>query len=403
MDSKTQLKAHVQDVLTRGVTNVIVKEELEKLLLSGKKIRLYLGIDPTGADLHIGHAVPLLKLRRFQELGHEVIFLFGGFTAQIGDPSGRSAEREPLTYEEVMENAKKYMDQAGKILDLEGDNPVQIKNNNDWLADMTFADVVKLAGNFTVQQMLERDMFQERLEAGKPIGLHEFLYPLMQGYDSVAMDVDLEVAGNDQLFNILAGRTLQDKINGRNKHCMTFDLLEGTDGRKMSKTYNNHIPLDAEPRDMFGKIMSIKDELILKYFELATDVPLEEINQIKKDLEGGMNPRDAKVRLAKEIVTFYHDKAAADDAEQAFVNQFAKKELPDDIEEVATGKESAPLLELLLEHKLIPSKGEGRRLVEQGGVKVNGEKVSDPNMELELKSEKTLLQVGKRKFLYVTK
>jgi len=397
-----ELKEQVHDILTRGVTNVIVKEELEKLLLSDKKIRLYLGIDPTGSDIHIGHAVPLLKMRKFQELGHEVILLFGGFTAQIGDPSGRSVEREPLTYEQVMKNAEKYKDQASVILDFTGDNPVVIKNNNDWLSKMDFADVVRLAGNFTVQQMLERDMFQNRMKEGKPIGLHEFLYPLMQGYDSVAMDVDLEVAGNDQLFNILAGRTLQEKLNGRNKHCMTFDLLEGTDGRKMSKTYGNHIPLDTPPRDMFGKIMSIKDELIIKYFELATVVSLDEIKQVEKDLASGTNPRDAKVRLAKEIVTFYHDAEAADDAEQAFVNQFAKKELPDDIEEVSVGADSANLLELLLEHKMIPSKGEGRRLMEQGGVKVNGEKVNDPHMELTLNEEKTLLQVGKRKFLYVT-
>ncbi|MBT6069161.1 tyrosine--tRNA ligase [Candidatus Peregrinibacteria bacterium] len=397
------LKEQVNDILTRGVTNVIVKEELEKLLLSGKRIRLYLGIDPTGSDIHIGHAVPLLKMRRFQELGHEVILLFGGFTAQIGDPSGRTAEREPLTPEQVEKNAEKYTEQASLILDFKGENPVKIKNNNDWLSKMNFADVVKLAGNFTVQQMLERDMFQERIKAEKPIGVHEFLYPLMQGYDSVEMEVDLEVAGNDQLFNILAGRTLCEKIKGKAKHCMTFDLLEGTDGRKMSKTYENHIPLDLEPRDMFGKIMSIKDELIIKYFELATLTPLDEVKEIGKELEKGANPRDAKVRLAKTIVGFYHDEAAADDAEQAFVNQFAKKEIPDDIEEVSLGADSINLLDTLLEQGLIPSKGEGRRLMEQGGVKVNGEKVSDPHTTLDLTDKKTLLQVGKRKFLYIKK
>ncbi|MDP4008002.1 MAG: tyrosine--tRNA ligase [Candidatus Peregrinibacteria bacterium] len=398
-----ELKEQVNDILTRGVTNVIVKEELEKVLLSGKKIKLYLGIDPTGSELHIGHAVPLRKLRRFQELGHEIILLFGGFTAQLGDPTGKDITRPPLTYEQVMINAETYKEQAATILDFEGENPVKILNNNDWLSKMNFADVIKLAGNFTVQQMMERDMFQERFKNSKPIGVHEFLYPLMQGYDSVAMDVDLELGGNDQLFNILAGRTLQEKINGRAKHCMTFDLLEGTDGRKMSKSYNNHIAIGDEPRDMFGKIMSIKDELITQYFTLATELTLKEIEGIKKELKSGTNPRDLKVQLAKEIVTLYHDEAAADDAEEAFVNQFARKELPDDIEEISIGNETINLLDLLYNQKMIPSKAEGRRLMEQGGVKVNGEKIDDPHMELSLSTEKTLLQVGKRKFLYIKK
>lgn len=395
-------KAQVEDVLTRGVTKVIQKEELEKLLLSKKRIRLYLGIDPTGFDLHIGHAVPLRKLRRFQELGHEVILLFGGFTAQIGDPSGRDEMRKPLTYEEVMKNAETYKAQAEKILDFKGKNPVKIKNNYDWLSKLSFADVVKLAGNFTVQQMLERDMFQERIKDELPIGLHEFLYPLMQGYDSVAMDVDLEVAGNDQLFNILAGRTLQEKINGRTKHCMTFELLEGTDGRKMSKTYNNHIPLDLPARDMYGKVMSISDDLIIRYFKLATELPLDEVKRVGKELEEGINPRDVKMRLAREIVTLYHTAEAAKDAEAAFISQFSKKELPDDIKEVSIGKSAVLLLDLLLKQGMIPSKGEGKRLMEQGGIKVNGEKVNNPMAELKLDKEKTLLQVGKRKYLYVT-
>lgn len=397
------IKEQVRDLLTRGVTNVIVKEELEKLLLSGKKIRLYLGIDPTGFELHIGHAVPLRKLRRFQKLGHEVILLFGGFTAQIGDPSGRDEMRKPLTYEQVIANAETYKAQASKILDFKGENPVKIKNNHDWLSKLSFSDVVKLAGNFTVQQMLERDMFQERIKDELPIGLHEFLYPLMQGYDSVAMDVDLEVAGNDQLFNILAGRTLQEKINGRTKHCMTFELLEGTDGRKMSKTYNNHIPLDSPARDMYGKVMSLSDDLIIRYFKLATELPLDEIKKVEKELEKGVNPRDVKMRLARGIVTLYHDSTAALDAEQAFINQFSKKGLPDDIKEVSIGKSAVLLLDLLLEQGMIPSKGEGKRLMEQGGIKVNGEKVNNPLTELKLDKEKTLLQVGKRKYLYVKK
>lgn len=397
------IKEQVRDLLTRGVTNVIVKEELEKLLLSGKKIRLYLGIDPTGFELHIGHAVPLRKLRRFQKLGHEVILLFGGFTAQIGDPSGRDEMRKPLTYEQVIANAETYKAQASKILDFKGENPVKIKNNHDWLSKLSFSDIVKLAGNFTVQQMLERDMFQERIKDELPIGLHEFLYPLMQGYDSVAMDVDLEVAGNDQLFNILAGRTLQEKINGRTKHCMTFELLEGTDGRKMSKTYNNHIPLDSPARDMYGKVMSLSDDLIIRYFKLATELPLDEIKKMEKELEKGVNPRDVKMRLAREIVTLYHDSTAALDAEQAFINQFSKKGLPDDIKEVSVGKSTVLLLDLLLEQGMIPSKGEGRRLMEQGGIKVNEEKVNNPLTTLKLGKEKTLVQVGKRKFLYIKK
>ncbi len=395
--------SQVEEILTRGVTKVIVKAELEKLLLSKKRIRLYLGIDPTGFDLHIGHAVPLRKLRRFQELGHEVILLFGGFTAQIGDPSGKDEMRKPLMYEQVMENAEKYKAQASKILDFKGENPVKIKNNYDWLSKLSFADVVKIAGNFTVQQMLERDMFRERIKDEMPIGLHEFLYPLMQGYDSVAMDVDLEVAGNDQLFNMLAGRTLQEKINGRTKHCITFDLLEGTDGRKMSKTYNNHIPLDLPARDMYGKIMSISDNLIIKYFELATELPLAEIEKQKKNLENGVNPRDVKMYLAREIVTLYHSANAAVAAEEAFIAQFAKKEIPDDVKTVKVSHAKIILLDLLLELKLIPSKGEGRRLMEQGGMKVNGEKVTDIGFTLTPTKEKILIQAGKRSFIYIIK
>lgn len=396
------LKKQVNDILERGVTKVIVRETLEKKLLSGKKIKLYLGIDPTGFDLHLGHAVPLRKLRQFQKLGHEVILLFGGFTAQIGDPSGRDEMRRPLTYEEVMENAGKYKEQAKKILDFEGENPVKIMNNATWLAPMSFSDVIKLASHFTVQQMMERDMFQERIKNEKPIGVHEFLYPLMQGYDSVAMDVDLEIAGNDQLFNVLAGRTLQDKINGKEKHALTFALLEGTDGRKMSKTYNNHIPLDANAKDMFGKIMSIKDELIVSYFTLCTEVEMEKIAEYREAMKKGENPRTIKLILASEIVSLYHNADEAKIAQEQFISQFSKKELPDDIEVRKIDGKKHDLQSLIYTLKLAASKGEAKRLIEQGGVKVNNEKVLEPTVNIELSTEKTLIQVGKRQYIYLT-
>ena len=376
------------DLLTRAVETVVPRDLAEKKLKSGKPIRLYLGIDPTGAKLHIGHSVPLRKLRAFQEAGHEVIFLIGSFTATIGDPSGRDQLREPLTLAKVEENFQTYMKQAAKILDF---SKVKIVYNHEWLGKLKFDEIVALASHVTVQQMLDREMFARRIAEGKPIGVHEFLYPLMQGYDSVMLDVDCELGGNDQLFNILCGRTLQAAYGKREKFALTTRLIEGTDGRKMSKTYNNCVYLEDEPADMFGKVMSVKDDLMETYFECCTDVSMTEVKTI---LSG--KPRDAKARLAREIVTLYHGQEAAAKAEESFNRVFKDKGLPEDIPEIKV-KKGTPLVDVLVSSKLVASKSEVRRLIEQGGVKMNNKVVQS----IEQGIEEGVLQVGKRKFLKI--
>ncbi|MDP3882834.1 MAG: tyrosine--tRNA ligase [Candidatus Staskawiczbacteria bacterium] len=387
----------INDILTRGVEDVIVVNDLKKKLLSGKKIRLYLGVDPTGFDLHLGHAIVLWKLRAFQELGHEVILLIGDFTARIGDPSGKDATRKPLTEKEVKANMKDYKKQASKILDF---SKVKIKYNSQWLSKLKFADILKLSSQFTVQQMIQRDMFQKRLEQNLPISVQEFMYPLMQGYDSVAMDVDLEVGGNDQMFNMLAGRTLQKNYNGKDKDVMTMKILLGSDGRKMSKTFGNHIALGDSSKDMFGKVMSIKDELIADYFELATRLNKNEIEEIKK-IE---NPRDQKARLAKEIVKMYHGEKEAVKAEEEFDKVFRNKELPSNMPVFQTDKKIYPVLDLLCDSKLAQSKNEAKRLVEGNAVEIlagdKKEKVSDWKKEINLVNG-MIIKVGSRRFTKV--
>lgn len=388
----------ILELMSRGVDEVIVKKDFEELLRSGKKISLYLGIDPTGARLHLGHSIALRKLRDFQRLGHRVIFLIGSFTALIGDTSDKDSPRQPMTSAQIEENFKTYKQQASKILDF---SKIELKYNGDWLGKLSFKDVLALANKFTVQQMIEREMFQQRIEDHKPIGLHEFLYPLMQGYDSVAMDVDLEVGGRDQLFNMLAGRTLQKALRGREKHVLTVKLLEGTDGRKMAKTHNNVINITDSADDQYGKIMSIKDELILPYFEMCTDLPLTEVREFEKALKAGQNPRDLKMRLGREMVTLYHDKKAAQEAEQKFTALFQKHQTPQDVKTVALAQPKYPINELLVELKLAPSKSEARRLVEGGGVRVNNEVVADFKAEITLDKKPTLVNVGKRHFVNV--
>lgn len=378
-----------EELLTRAVESVVPRDLAVKKLASGKPIRLYLGIDPTGAKLHIGHSVPLRKLKAFQEAGHEVIFLIGSFTATIGDPSGRDQLREPLTLAQVEENFQTYKKQASKILDF---SKVKIVYNHEWLGKLTFNEIVKLASSVTVQQMLDREMFQRRITEGKPIGVHEFLYPLMQGYDSVMLDVDCELGGNDQLFNILCGRTLQQIYGKREKFALTTKLIEGTDGRKMSKTYNNCVYLEDEPADMFGKVMSVKDELMATYFECCTDVPMPEV---KKILAGG--PRDAKARLARAIVTLYHGADAAAKAEEAFNRVFKDKGVPEDMPEV-TVKKGTALIDVLVSAKLVASKSEARRLIEQGGVKMNNKVVQSTDTVI----AEGIIQAGKRKFVRVS-
>ncbi|MCK5600408.1 tyrosine--tRNA ligase [Candidatus Pacearchaeota archaeon] len=387
----------IDQLVTRGVQDIIPKKGLMEKLHNGDKLKVYLGIDPTSTTISLGNAVPLRKLRDFQNAGHEVIFLVGSFTALIGDTSDKDAMRKPLTAQEIEHNFQTYKDQASKILDF---GRAKIMYNGDWLGKLSFTNIVELAQQFTVQQMIERDMYQKRLEGGKPIGLHEFLYPLMQGYDSVHMEVDLEIGGNDQLFNMLAGRTLLRTYKDKEKFVLTTPLIEGTDGRKMSKSYGNTIDIMDSPKDMFGKAMSIADELIVKYMLLCTDVSLKEIDEIDKGIKAGDNPRDAKVALAKAIVALYHNSSAADLAEEEFVNVFKKGGLPEDIPtfELSGDRNILDLLELC---NLIDSRGEAKRLIQQGGVKINDEKVDDPNAVIHLEKD-MVVQVGKRKFAKIS-
>lgn len=381
------------EILSRGVEAIVPKKGLLEKMKAGKKLKVYLGMDPTSTRIHLGNAVPLRKLRDFQIAGHEVIFLVGSFTALIGDTSDKDAMRKPLTTEEIEANFHTYKEQASKILDFK---KAKIMYNGDWLSTLSFKNVVELAQQFTVQQMIERDMYQKRLEAGKPIGLHEFFYPLMQGYDSVHMEVDLEIGGNDQLFNMLAGRTLLQAYKGKEKHVLTTPLIEGLDGRKMSKSYGNTINITDEPTDMYGKIMSMTDELIIKYFILCTDLPIKEIDAIDVELKKGMNPRDAKMKLAREIVMLYHSQSEAMQAEDDFVNVFKKGGVPEDMPEfkISGDRNIIDLLELC---GLIATKSDGRRAVEQGGVRVNDQKVESVDEVIHLEKD-MVIQVGKRRF-----
>lgn len=384
-------------LITRGVTDVVPRNLALEKLASGKKMRLYLGIDPTGAKLHIGHSVPLLKLRDFQDAGHHVIFLIGSFTAMIGDPTGRDKMREALTREDVIRNFESYKEQAEKILDF---SKVELRYNDEWLAPLNFSGIINLASNFTVQQMLERDMYQKRIKEGNPISLVEFMYPLMVGYDSVVLDVDFEVGGNDQLFNMLAGRTLQQAFGKRDKFVLTTKLVEGTDGRKMSKTYNNCIYLEDSAQEMYGKVMSIKDELLMTYFECCTRIDESEIAQLKAQLDADENPRNIKMRLARELVTMYHSQAAANEAEAEFIKIFQKKDKPTDIPTHNLGAASMGICDVIVAVGFAKSKSDAKRLVEGGGVSIDEVKLSDYKATIEL-SGKKLLQVGKRHFVYI--
>ncbi len=380
-------------LLHRGVQDIVPRKGLEDKIKAGKKLKVYLGIDPTSTNIHLGNAVPLRKLRDFQEAGHEVIFLVGSFTALIGDTSDKEAMRVPLTQAQIESNFQTYKEQASKILDF---SRAKILYNGDWLSDLSFQNIVELAQNFTVQQMIERDMYQKRLKAGKPIGLHEFMYPLMQGYDSVHMEVDLEIGGNDQLFNMLAGRTLLQAYKQKEKHVLTTPLIEGTDGRKMSKSYGNTINLTDSPKDMFGRGMSISDDLIVKYLLLCTDLPLKEIDAMDQAMKNGENPRDAKVKLAMELVRMYHGEEQANQAYNDFVSVFKKGGIPEDMPEFKINGDRN-IVDLLLLCELIKSKSEGRRAIEQGCVKINEEKITSHETVIHLE-EGMIVQVGKRRF-----
>ncbi len=382
------------DLLTRGVEDVIVRDELEKLLKSGKKLRVKFGIDPTGDRIHIGHAVVYWKLRAFQELGHQVIILIGDYTAMIGDASDKDSERQQLSRDAVTTNMKHYLKQIGQIVDLE---KAEIRYNSEWLKKLDFLDVLELASEFKVAQMIERDNFRQRFESGKPIGLQEFLYPIMQGYDSVALRADVELGGNDQLFNMMAGRTLQKRAGQRPQSVLVTELLVGTDGRKMSKSQPNCVFITDTPVDMYGKLMAIHDELIPHYYRLATDVPADVIAAVEKDMAAGANPRDTKASLAREIVARYHGERTALAAEAAWNKQFREGETPQEMDEYkADDKELADPVGLLA-NAFGVTKSEIRRLIEQGGVRLEGEVVTTIE-DLKLASG-MVAQLGKRRYV----
>ena len=385
----------IEEVLIKGVEEILPNKEQLKNLMMKRKIRIYLGIDPTSPQLHLGHAIALRKLKDFQDLGHEVILLFGTFTARIGDPSGRDKKRKPLTPSQIEKNMKTYKDQSSKILDF---SRVKIKGNADWLEKLNFNDLVKISSQFTISRLLERDMFQERIKAGGEVWLNELMYPLMQGYDSVAMDVDLEIGSSDQLFNALVGRKLQKIFRNKEKFILITPMLLGLDGRKMSKTYGNTVNLTDPPAEMYGKLMSLKDELILLYFQLCTNLPLKEIKEIERKLsKKEINPIEAKSRLAKEIVTIYHGGKKAEEAEKEFNRVFRERKLPLKIPVVQIKEKKLNILELLTKTKLISSKSEAKRLILQKAVKINGVLKENWQEIIEIKKE-MVIKVGKRRF-----
>ncbi|MEP0862482.1 MAG: tyrosine--tRNA ligase [Ignavibacterium sp.] len=390
------------DLIRRGAVEIIPEEELvqkiERSIKSGKPLNIKLGCDPSRPDLHIGHSVVLRKLAQFQQLGHQAILIIGDFTGMIGDPSGRNSTRPALTLEQTRINGESYFQQASKILDK---NKTKIVYNSEWLGKMTFEDVIKLASKYTVARMLERDDFTKRYKAGEPISIHEFLYPLAQAMDSVAIQSDVELGGTDQKFNLLVGRDIQREYGVEPQVILTMPLLVGTDGvEKMSKSYDNYIGISDPPEQIFGRTMSIPDTLIYTYFELATNVSNERLKEIKAALEDGKtNPRDLKRELARTLVSMYYDEEAAIKAQEEFDKIFIKKEIPDEIDEFHIEENTEiNILDLLLLVNFAPSKGEAKRLVQQGGVSIDGEKVSDVHQSIKIKSG-MILKVGKRKFL----
>lgn len=386
--------------LLRGVDEVLVKDELIKKLEEGRPLRIKAGFDPTAPDLHLGHTVLINKLKQFQDLGHEVLFLIGDFTGMIGDPTGKNVTRKPLTRDAVIENAKTYEEQIFKILD---PTKTLVMFNSSWMNAMSPADLIQLAAKHTVARMLERDDFNKRFKGGQPIAIHEFLYPLVQGYDSVAMKADVELGGTDQKFNLLVGRQLQEMYGQKPQVVITMPILEGLDGvQKMSKSLNNYIGIADAPDDMFGKLMSISDQLMWRYFELLSFRPITEINTWKTECEQGANPRNYKVKLAQEIVERFHNHDAAVKALENFEARFQRGALPDDMPEIELKIEGGhfTLANLLKEAGLVASTSEAIRMINQDAVKIDGEKVTDAKIELAVGVEH-VYQVGKRKFARV--
>jgi len=391
-------------IYSQGVQEMIPTEELEakiaKSIVENRPLKIKLGLDPSAPDVHLGHTVVLNKMRQFQENGHIIQLIIGDFTGKIGDPTGKSVARKQLTDEEVKHNAKTYFEQFAKVIDME---KVELHYNSKWLSNLNFEDVIQLAGKITVARLLERDDFEERMAFNKPISLHEFFYPLMQGYDSVVLENDIELGGTDQNFNILMGRHFQEKFGKEKQVAILMPLLEGLDGvEKMSKSKKNYIGIDESPQEMYGKAMSIPDELMNKYFGLITDFTPDQIKKLKEELENGiLHPRDAKMLLAKTIVRMYHGNDAAENAENQFVSVFQKGTMPEDIPVVIwEGNQEVSIIDLLVELKLLNSKSEARRMIGNRGVKLDGNKVEDSTLSITVK-DGLIVQVGKRKFMKI--
>lgn len=387
--------------IKRGADEILLEEELIARLKEGKPLKIKAGFDPTAPDLHLGHTVLINKLRAFQQLGHTVIFLIGDFTGMIGDPTGKNVTRKPLTKDDVLANAETYKQQVFKILDPE---KTEIRFNSEWMDQLGAAGMIKLAAKQTVARMLERDDFKKRYANGQPIAIHEFIYPLAQGWDSVALESDVELGGTDQRFNLLMGRELQKDQGQRPQTVLMMPLLEGLDGvQKMSKSLGNYIGITDTPNEMFGKVMSVSDELMWRYYDLLSFRPLDDIAALKKQVADGSNPRDAKVTLAKEIIARFHSEAEAEAAYQDFVQRFSKNAIPDDMQEASLTlpADGLPIANLLKEAGLVASTSEALRMIKQGAVKINGEKVSDKGLVVN-QSGKAVYQVGKRKFARIT-
>ncbi|MFC1727215.1 tyrosine--tRNA ligase [Patescibacteria group bacterium] len=392
----------IDEILTRGVENVYPsKQALEKALRSGKKIRLYQGFDPSMPNLHLGNMVGLLKLKQFQELGHEVIFLVGDFTGMIGDPTDKTAARKLLTRKQVRKNCQAWKMQAGKILNMKGKNPIKWFFNSDWSDQVTFKDLIDIASHLTVQQMLERDFFQARLKKEKPIYLHEFLYPVAQGYDSIAMDVNLEVGGNDQTFNMLVGRTLMKAIKGKEKFVLTTKLLVDNQGEKVGKTAGNALFLNASSVQMYGGVMSFPDEIVPLAFKLLTSLPLKELKELKGKLMKA-NPMDFKKRLAFEIVKLNHSEKESQKAQSEFEQVFQKRKQPRKLPSFKTSQSKLNIVDLLLQAKLVSSRSEGKRLVQQGAIDIDGKTINDQQSTVSVKNG-IIIRAGKKKFIKIIK
>ncbi len=386
----------VMKQLLRGADEIIPQAELEEKLATGKPLEIKAGFDPTAPDLHLGHTVLINKLRQFQLLGHNVSFLIGDFTGLIGDPTGKSATRPPLTEAEILQNAQTYQEQVFKILDPE---LTRVRFNSEWMSKMSSADMIRLAAQHTVARMLERDDFSKRYAAQQSIAIHEFLYPLVQGYDSVAMNTDVELGGTDQKFNLLVGREMQRAYGKPQQAIVTVPILEGLDGvQKMSKSLGNYIGITDAPNEMFGKLMSISDDLMWRYFELLSFRPISEIEAFEKQIQNGVNPRDIKFLLCEEVITRFHDPKAAESAKEDFIQRFQKNAIPDNLPEVAIDLEQGMLIaNLVKEAQLCASTSEAMRMVKQGAVKINGDRVADARQQIN-ETEPFVLQVGKRKF-----